>query len=171
MQTTTRRGLASPRLAPWAISVATFAGILGSDAAVKLWAQAALVEPVRLMSWLDLSLRHNDGLFLGLVPLSEVSLVHWLVVSAAALWIGWRMANVCNRTVATGYALVGGGLAGNLLGRANGAVVDYVGFGPLFGDKWAFFNLADLALVGGAIVLGICLSRRTTVSRHSEDPA
>ena len=73
--------------------------------------------------------------------------------------------------VGAGYALAAGGLVGNLLDRAGGAVVDYVAFGPVAGERWAFVNLADLALLGGGIMLGTVLIRRKLEERGRSRPA
>ena len=52
--------------------------------------------------------------------------------------------------------------------RTEGAVVDYVGLGPVVtGEKWAFINLADLALVAGVVWLGVLLVLRRKQARSS----
>ena len=61
--------------------------------------------------------------------------------------------------IGAGYGLVTGGVLGNALGRANGAVVDFLGFGPVVGDQWAFANVADVAMLGGMLILGAVLVR------------
>ena len=97
------------------------------------------------------------GLFLGVVPLASGALGHLLLLGAAILWTGWRMASTISCATRMGYALVTGGLAGNALDRIDGAVVDFFGFGPVVDDKWIFVNLADVAMVLGALVLTVVL--------------
>ena len=46
-------------------------------------------------------------------------------------------------------------------------MIDYVGFGPITGEKWAFINLADLALVAGVVWLGVLLVLRRKPARSS----
>ena len=151
----------------WVIALAVFAGVLSTDLAIKAWAHDMLTEPVRITSWLALAVQHNSGLFLGALPVSAVSTVHWVVVCGALVWIGWRMVTQSSRTIGVGYALVAGGLTGNAIGRVQGAVIDYVGFGPIIDGKWLFMNLADLALIGGGLVLGVVLVRsRVQASRR-----
>ena len=164
-------------LAPRAPALAVLGAVLAADLALKLWAQAALTEPVRILSWLYFTLHRNDGIFLGALPVAQVALLYWLAIGAAALWIGSRMFRSPEPIVRIVYALVAAGLVGNVLGRFDGAVVDYLAFGPVAGnDQWMFVNLADAALIGGGIVLGCVLVRdrvrqlkRRQCSRLRED--
>ena len=142
--------------------------MLTLDIVLKGWARESLAVPVCLTSWMCLAVQHNPGLFLGTVPLtpgSTVSAMHWLTVAPAMGWLGWRLLTLNSVPVTACYALVAGGLAGNLAGRAEGAVIDYVGFGPITGEKWAFANLADLALVAGVVWLGVLLVLRRKRTR------
>lgn len=157
--TTTRRAPSGTCIAPWVLALVVLAGVLWVDVAIKEWAQASLREPVRITSWLYLAIHHNSGLFLGTPLVSAVSIVHWPFVFCALAWLVWRMVRTGNSTVGAGYALVIGGFVGNVFGRANGAVVDYLGFGPVIDDKWAFANFADIAILGGALLLGVVLVR------------
>ena len=137
-------------------ALAVFAGMLGIDLVTKAWAEAALTEPVGIADWLYLMLHHNSGLFLGTVP---VSTGYWVCVCAAAAWFGWRALNSSSVPVSVCLAVVLAGVAGNAIGQAQGAVVDFIGIGPITGDLWLVANVADVAMVGGALVLGICLIR------------
>ena len=150
---------------PWSLALAAFAAVLAADLALKAWALDALTEPIPITEWLYLALHRNPGIFLGGVPVSAVAVTFWSAMLLATVWLGWRMVTSRRPAVGVGYALAAGGLIGNLLDRVNGAVIDYVGLGPLVGERWAFFNLADLALVGGALVLGTVLLQRTTPAR------
>lgn len=101
-------------------------------------------------------LHRNSGLFLGVVP---VSAGYWLCVSAAMGWFGWRAFRSTSVPVASCLAVVLAGVAGNAIGQARGAVVDFIGFGPITSDVRLVMNVADLALVGGVLVLGGYLLR------------
>jgi signal peptidase II len=58
-----------------------------------------------------------------------------------------------NVFVATGIAAALAGASGNLADRViHGAVVDFVALG-----RWPVFNLADVAIVAGAVVAGASL--------------
>ena len=58
-----------------------------------------------------------------------------------------------NALVTAGIAAVLAGAAGNLVDRlAHGAIVDFIAIG-----RWPTFNLADVAIIGGATVAGASL--------------
>ena len=144
------------RHAPRTLLLAVFAGVLGFDLATKAWAASVLTEPVRISDWLYLILHRNSGMFLGTVPLSAA---YWIVVCAAAAWFGRRALRSNSAPVAMCLAGVLAGMTGNAIGQAQGAVVDFIGVGPIVGDMWLIVNVADVSLVLGALVLGICLLR------------
>ena len=145
-----------------ALGVVVFATVLGIDIAAKAWASAVLTEPVRIADWLYLMLHRNSGLFLGTVP---VSAGYWICVCAAAGWFGWRTWRSTHTPPAVCLASILAGLAGNAIGQAQGAVVDFVGFGPITGDLWLVANIADLAMVLGALALAFFLVLERA-SRH-----
>ena len=167
------------RVRPWTVrpSVAgagIFAAVLTLDIVLKGWAQESLAAPVCVTSWMCLAVQHNPGLFLGMVPLtpgSMMSAMHWSAVAPALGWLGWRVLTLDSAPITACYALVAGGLVGNLVDRAEGAVIDYVGFGPIIGEKWAFTNLADLALVVGVVWLGVLLLLRRRRARSLPERA
>ncbi len=161
MQTPTeRRARGDARLSPWAFGLAVAAMALGTDVASKDWALQALAEPVAVTPWFYLALYGNAGIYLGAMPVANIWMLYWSVMAMAAVWLGLRIVRSSDRTVNAGYALVAGGLAGNALCLlSRGAVVDFLAFGPVTGDKWLFVNLADLFLVAGGLVLGAVLVR------------
>ena len=134
--------------------LAVFAGVLGLDVTTKAWAAAVLTDPVRIADWLYLMLHHNSGMFLGTVPVSGG---YWVGMAAAMGWFGWRALRSTSAPVAICLAAVLAGLTGNSIGQAQGAVVDFIAFGPVSGDSWMVVNVADLALVGGGLALGLYL--------------
>ena len=144
------------RARPWVQAIAVFAGLLGIDAATKAWAVTSLTEPVPIADWLYLMLHRNTGLFLGTVP---VSAGYWVGVVTATGWFGWRALRSTSVPLVICLAMILAGLTGNAIGQAQGAVVDFIGVGPITGDLWLVANVADLALVGGVLALGICLTR------------
>ena len=146
--------------------VLLFASVLcagiGCDHATKEAAKAWLV-PGHPVSYLGDGLRfdlvRNPGaflslgagldpavrqlLFLGVAPLALVGLVAWFVGTRSTAW-----------PQLLGLALVAGGGLGNWLDRLMnaGAVTDFVslGIGPV---RSGIFNLADVWIVGGVILL------------------
>ena len=76
------------------------------------------------------------------------SLVALVVVSALL----WKNSHAVNST-AIGLALILGGAVGNLWDRlATGRVVDFLDF-SVSGYHWPAFNIADSAIVVGALLL------------------
>lgn len=144
------------RWAPRTLALAVFFGLLGIDLATKAWAGAYLMSPVCIADWLCLMFKQNSGVFFGTVPITPM---FWVVLGAALGWFGWRAVRSTNASVAVCLAAVLAGLTGNAIGQAQGAIVDFIGFGPISGDKWLVANVADFALVVGALALGFFLVR------------
>lgn len=141
-------------------SVATFT--IGCDRATKL-AASALLDPGAVLwlaaGWVRLELVQNAGAFMSLgsalpdwvrMPLL-LGVVPLLVLAASVLALRESGARV--RFVLAAALLAGGGI-GNWLDRLahHGLVTDFVsvGMGPI---RTGIFNVADLAVVGGALLL------------------
>ena len=145
------------------LALAVFALVLEVDVVTKAWAASVLTESVRVADWLYLMLRHNSGLFFGTVP---VSAGYWVCVLVAMGWFGWRALRSRSVAFVVCVATVLAGLTGNAIGRAQGAVVDFIGVGPVTDNEWLVLNVADLAQVGGALALGAYLVRQRVRSVH-----
>lgn len=75
------------------------------------------------------------------------------VALAASAWLAWMLLRPLRRLEALSYSLILGGVLGNGFDRAvHGHVIDYLDF-HLRGWHWPAFNIADMAIVGGAIGL------------------
>lgn len=146
-----------PRLAGTrrGVFAAVAALVVALDQATKHWALRALADgPIDLVGSLRLNLTFNDGsaFSLGSGHGMLISLIA-AAVSLVVLWAGWR---ATDRSSAVGLGLVLGGAVGNLVDRAvrdgegflGGRVVDFVDL-----QWWPVFNLADTAIVAGALVL------------------
>ncbi|MCY0880146.1 MAG: signal peptidase II [Firmicutes bacterium] len=78
----------------------------------------------------------------------------WLFIAIAVLillGLGWYVARASEltRRFGVGAGLLAGGTAGNLWDRVvNGRVIDYIHF-----RYWAIFNVADVAIVVGIILI------------------
>ena len=151
------------------VVLAVFVGVLAIDLGTKALATASLIEPVRITDWLYLMLHRNSGLFFGTVP---VSVGYWICVFAALGWFGWRALRSKSAVVAVCLAIALSGLTGNAIGQAQGGVVDFIGLGPVTGDVWLVANVADIALSGGVLTLGVylirkrCLMKSASRSKH-----
>jgi len=136
------------------VALAVFVGVLGLDLSAKVWAASTFAEPVRIVGWLYLMLHRNSGVFFGTVPVSEA---YWICVCVATSWFGWRALRSTSMPVAVCLAVVLAGVTGNAIGQARGAVVDFIGVGPIADDVWLVVNVADLAMVAGALALAFFL--------------
>lgn len=154
--------------------LAAAAVIVLLDQATKIWAHARLREgmPIEVAEgWFRLIYSRNDGGLFGyfgdwpnyvripllvLLPIVAVGAIVWLIL---------RSADEDRRTL-TGLCLILGGAVGNLIDRVvRGEVVDFIDVyvsAPAaanwlidrFGTShWPTFNVADSAIVAGAVLL------------------
>ena len=119
----------------------------------------------------------NPGAFLGLGRALPEQL-RWLLLTVAVSLMLVAMVVVLlrrplTRGVALGLALLIAGGAGNLIDRVarpGGRVVDFAQLGVRLGPldaRTGVFNVADLAIVGGALAIGWEALRRRRAQRHS----
>lgn len=133
---------------------------------IVLAVQASL--PVAVLPFFNLVLVWNQGVSFGMFggddALSPVILVGVAVlVSAGLLYWLWRETH---GLAAMALGLVLGGAIGNVVDRLrHGAVVDFLDF-HLAGHHWPSFNVADSAIVVGAVLLaaGGLVSRKQEAS-------
>jgi signal peptidase II len=129
------------------------------DQAIKLWAlfvfDLAEKGRVAVLPVFDLVLIWNTGVSYGLLQ-QETDFGRWALVAvhvAASIFITIWIAREDDRVCAAALALILGGAVGNGLDRVVfGAVVDYalLHWGPV---TWYVFNLADVAIVAGVLLL------------------
>jgi signal peptidase II len=138
-----------PRLVHWIAVIA--AAVVAADQVTKSLAVASLADRIVHVVWtLQLNLSFNSGLAFsqgrGLTPVITVA---GLVLVAGLLWFA---RHVSDRTLAVALGLVLGGACGNLADRLvrgnGGAVIDFLDL-----QWWPVFNLADVAISCGAILL------------------
>jgi signal peptidase II len=154
----------SSKNAPVFWSVA--AGFLLTDILTKQWAVAALApahsrHPV-FGDWFTWTLLYNPGAAFGL-HLGEWS--RWiftaLTVGAVVILTRMFMASAPGDTLkVTSLGMILGGAVGNLIDRLRSArgVVDFIDIG--LGDaRWPTFNVADIGVSCGALILAWVLWR------------
>lgn len=143
----------------WPLVLALFV----ADCATKRAAERSLTvgspEPV-VGEVVRLTLSYNREAAMGFGPDSRIVLVSLSLVALAVLaWI-YRRTRPGDRRRAVGVALVVGGALGNLLDRvrSSAGVVDFidVGLGQL---RFWTFNLADVGITAGAVLLMIVFGR------------
>lgn len=75
------------------------------------------------------------------------------IALAASAWLAWLLSRPLRKLEGLSYSLILGGALGNAFDRAvRGQVIDYLDF-HLRGWHWPAFNIADMAIVGGAFAL------------------
>lgn len=142
------------RVLPWTLLWA--AGIIVFDQATKFWAEATLVpyEPVPVIGeWIQWRLVYNPGAAFGIG--GDFTWILTLIAALAVVGISIFVARISSvRWALAAGALLGGAIShlGDRLfrepGFARGEIVDFI-------DYFGFFvgNVADIALVGGAIAI------------------
>jgi signal peptidase II len=148
--------VATPRQARWALLVAVAAFVLALDQLSKAWVVSELGDGriIELVGSLRLRLTMNYGSAFSLANGRGALISLLALVVVAVLLRTGRHARSPVMAVALG--LVVGGALGNLIDRAfragdgflGGGVVDFVDL-----QWWPVFNVADSAIVVGAITL------------------
>jgi signal peptidase II len=147
--------------------------LFGCDHATKAAAEASLAHgrTVDLVSGvLELRFAANEDTAFGLLHTFGVARTPSLLVAASAaalvgvvaMWLASRKR--ATRAQHVGFALVLAGALGNVVDRAmHGHVVDFIHL-----TRWPIFNVADIAVVAGAVLLGICALEKRSESREPE---
>jgi signal peptidase II len=139
------------------------AAVVALDQLTKWWALRALDDgPVDLVWTLRLRLTFNTGAAFSLGA-GRGGLIA-LVVVAVVAWMVWFARSAATTLGAVSLGLVLGGAIGNLADRVfraddgwlSGAVVDFIDL-----RWWPVFNLADSAVVIGAILLFVASIRES----------
>lgn len=144
--------MSGPNARAWRLAGALCGLVVVLDQGAKALIEAGLVpgEHVDVLGPLGFTLTHNRGVAFGLASGGGGALIALTV--AALLFVGVLFARNPTRPgmwIAVG--LLAGGALGNLADRVRaGAVTDYV---DIFG--WPPFNLADVAITLGVVVLAL----------------
>lgn len=125
----------------------------------------AIGEQVDVIGPLQLTNVGNTGIAFGLAGGGGLAII-LLTLVALALIIGVFARDPLRRGVWLAVGLLLGGAVGNLIDRiAHEAVTDFIKF-----PKWPSFNLADIAITVGVILLGWAFLREPPPSADgSED--
>jgi len=141
--------------------------IVAADFITKRWALDALAHGhtvFALDGLLPLTLAFNTGIAFGLGLPSFMG--RWLIIAASVVII-FVLARLAREAEPTDHArliaiaLVQAGAIGNLIDRVrwDRGVVDFIGPYNLGFMYWPIFNIADMAITCGAVVLGVSLWR------------
>jgi signal peptidase II len=140
-------------------------GIVAIDQITKLIAQQLLplYQPVPVLGdFFRLTYIYNPGAAFGLHvgPLSRYVFLALTVVCVVVLYGWFRSTPIGDRLRLTAIALVTAGALGNFIDRVRSSrgVIDFLDFG-LADLRWPVFNVADIGVTIGAILLAISLWR------------
>jgi signal peptidase II len=138
------------------LGLGVIALVLAVDQASKILAERELPLDVTfdIVPFLALHRVHNDGIAFSLLAgFGSAGLILMTLAITVIVLAFWQHAKDGGRLAAVGYALIVGGALGNLIDRfAHGYVVDF--FLLHIGELVLFiFNLADVALTLGPVLL------------------
>ena len=145
----------SPRVTGFAVAAAT----LVVDQANKLFLldvyDIEIRQPLRLGPYLDVVMAKNPGISYSLLSARSAAgrwgLVAFVVVASGL--IAWWLWRATTRLVGIALGLILGGAIGNAVDRFSyGWVADFFYF-HVGSFHWYVFNLADVAIVAGVILL------------------
>ena len=163
---------------PLRYGLALAAFVLLLDQAWKLWFLFGLgwIETVgrepnglryEILPFFDIVMVWNHGISYGLLEATN-DLGRWaLVVVALAVtaFLVWWLRTVTDLRLASAIGLIIGGAVGNVIDRiAYGAVADFFLL-HAFGYNWYVFNIADVAVVGGVLLMALDLVLTETKGR------
>lgn len=152
-------------------------GLIAIDQITKYIVERSLrlYDPVPVLGdFFRLTYIFNRGAAFGL-HLGEWSRVIFTILPVAAaimLYLMYRQTPWSDRTRLVAIALVTGGAIGNLIDRLRSSrgVVDFfdVGFGNV---RWPVFNIADIGVTIGALLLAVSLWREEQMLEKEKDVA
>lgn len=123
-----------------------------------------VMQPPRVIyitPFLNITLSYNEGISFGLfsgVFRGWSALLIWMTMALAIVLLIWMIFSDSFVTTAA-LGLMAGGAFGNIYDRVQqGKVTDFI---DLHAGSWHWptFNIADVAIVGGAIILILCSLR------------
>jgi signal peptidase II len=152
-------------------------GLIVIDQITKVIVQQnlRLYDPVPVIGeFFRLTYIYNRGAAFGLHlgPWSRIVFTILPVVAAILLFMMYRQTPWRDKSRLVAIALVTGGAIGNLIDRLRSSrgVVDFfdVGFGDV---RWPVFNVADIGVTIGALLLAVSLWREEQTLEKEEDVA
>lgn len=141
------------------------------DQATKLFVFEFVMQPPRVIpitGFLNLTLGFNNGVSFGLFSEFFADRAQWLAAVTgviALIVMTWAVASD-EKGTASGLGLIAGGAAGNTVDRLEwGAVRDFIDF-HVAGWHWPTFNLADVSIFAGAVLLLATILLPVRLGRH-----
>jgi len=157
----------SPAARAWALAAGLCGFILVADQVAKGVVEDQLVvgQRIEVLGPLELTLAHNNGVAFGLAGGAGVGLVLvTLVALGVVAYLFSRNPTRPGMWVAVG--LVAGGALGNLIDRIRADhVTDFIHIG-----SWPAFNLADVSISAGVILLVLLYLRDAEAQDRDDAP-
>jgi signal peptidase II len=159
--------------------------LIGADIITKYLAVANLPprvpHEVMGLDWLRLTLIYNRGaafgLHLGHDAVTRAAFIALTLIALAILWRLYVETQRGDRFRVFSIALVTAGAIGNLIDRvrSSSGVVDFLDVG-VGSSRWPTFNVADMAVSTGAVMLAMVLWRQDkpgpgTAAEHALEAA
>lgn len=153
----------------WVVWASIAVAVLIVDQATKALAVAELSDRIIDLGFMDLRLIRNPNAAFDIPGFPGMFL---LVAIVVVTMIVRTLPETDRLSLAVGYGLLSGGAVGNAIDRVardpgfpTGHVVDF------FDLRWfPVFNIADSAIVCGAILLGLLLLKAEREDRRAEHP-
>lgn len=145
--------MSSPRARAWIAMLAVCGLVVAADQAAKAAIVGSMLpgERTDLALGFDLSRVTNSGIAFGFLDDGKDGLVLSITAAALALILAWFAFDSARPWLWLGVGLLTGGALGNLADRIrDGAVTDFID--P---PAWPAFNLADVAITVGVLVLAL----------------
>ena len=156
---------APSRLPRFVVLSAILLALVGCDQVTKVYAVKNLKgHPPK--SYLNDTIRihyvENPGAFLGMFADLDPKVKFWVLTVGTALVLSWVLYFVCSsrsidRWAFLAFAMIVAGGIGNLIDRfrLGGFVIDFlnVGFGQAVWQRTGIFNVADVAITAGFLIL------------------
>jgi signal peptidase II len=161
-----------PRIARGPFVAVIAIGLFIVDQASKQWALSRLpkmAEPFEVVGSLQLSLTWNTGASFSIGD--DLELGPYIAVLALVV-VGWLLlsGHTASKLGAVAAGMVAGGAvrtgpAGQEVGFLGGAVVDFIDL-----QWWPIFNVADMGVVGGALLLVLASIIHGDPNRATDQP-
>ena len=152
--------------------------ILLTDVLTKRWAEAALQDAPRpdfLGGYVPLTLAHNRGAAFGISIGNDP---RWFFIPVSLLALGLMVALLVraherDHLRLAALSLVIAGALGNLIDRVRWdiGVVDFIGPIDLGFTHWPIFNVADMAISCGAVMLALSFWQEERALKRAKEEA
>jgi signal peptidase II len=151
---------------PWLRAVLVLAAVVAADQLTKHAVNAGIVEGEerKLLPGVELVNTRNHGVAFGFLPGSHIAITILIAVALLALLVYFAL-HTRERLIWLPTGMLIGGAIGNVLDRLReGSVTDFIKL-PL---GWPPFNLADMSITFGVLILFLVIDHARQVAKRAE---